>query len=102
MSDQSERTKLLSQLEQAVHTAQASGEVGPAADPGEIATLMVAAADGLITNFHLPGSSLLMLVAAFAGEEAWRAAYDEAVSSRLAFYSYGDAMLIRPAREDRS
>ncbi len=62
----------------------------------------VAAADGLVTNFHLPGSSPLMLVAAFAGEEAWRAAYDEAVSSRLAFYSYGDAMLIRPAREDRS
>ncbi|HOX26772.1 MAG TPA: S-adenosylmethionine:tRNA ribosyltransferase-isomerase [Candidatus Krumholzibacteria bacterium] len=57
----------------------------------------IAAADGLLTNFHLPGSSLLMLVAAFAGEATWRAAYDEAVRQRLRFFSYGDAMLILPA-----
>ena len=50
--------------------------------------------DGLITNFHLPRSSLLMLVAAFAGRERVLAAYREAVEQRYRFYSYGDAMLI--------
>jgi S-adenosylmethionine:tRNA ribosyltransferase-isomerase len=49
---------------------------------------------GLITNFHLPRSSLLMLVAAFAGREQILAAYREAVEHRYRFYSYGDAMLI--------
>ena len=50
---------------------------------------------GLLTNFHLPRSSLLMLVAAFAGRERLLAAYREAVAHRYRFYSYGDAMLIR-------
>ena len=49
---------------------------------------------GLLTNFHLPKSSLLMLVAAFAGRERVLAAYREAVERRYRFYSYGDAMLI--------
>jgi S-adenosylmethionine:tRNA ribosyltransferase-isomerase len=49
---------------------------------------------GLITNFHLPRSSLLMLVAAFAGRERILAVYRAAVESRYRFYSYGDAMLI--------
>ena len=49
---------------------------------------------GLMTNFHLPKSSLLMLVAAFAGRERVLAAYREAVERRYRFYSYGDAMLI--------
>jgi S-adenosylmethionine:tRNA ribosyltransferase-isomerase len=49
---------------------------------------------GLLTNFHLPKSSLLMLVAAFAGREHVLAAYREAVARRYRFYSYGDAMLI--------
>jgi len=49
---------------------------------------------GLMTNFHLPKSSLLMLVAAFAGRERVLAAYREAVQMRYRFYSYGDAMLI--------
>lgn len=49
---------------------------------------------GLITNFHLPRSSLLMLVSAFAGRERVLAAYREAVERRYRFYSYGDAMLI--------
>lgn len=48
----------------------------------------------LLTNFHLPRSSLLMLVAAFAGRERVMAAYREAVRERYRFYSYGDAMLI--------
>ncbi|MDR3038108.1 MAG: tRNA preQ1(34) S-adenosylmethionine ribosyltransferase-isomerase QueA [Candidatus Adiutrix sp.] len=50
--------------------------------------------DGLITNFHLPGSSLLMLVAALAGREKILAAYAQAVAAGFRFYSYGDAMLI--------
>ena len=50
--------------------------------------------DGLITNFHLPQSSLLVLVAAFAGRERILEAYREAVEQRYRFYSYGDAMLI--------
>ena len=50
--------------------------------------------DGLLTNFHLPRSSLLMLVSAFAGRERVLAAYREAISQRYRFYSYGDAMLI--------
>lgn len=49
---------------------------------------------GLLTNFHLPQSSLLMLVAAFAGRERVRHAYDVAVAERYRFYSYGDAMLV--------
>jgi S-adenosylmethionine:tRNA ribosyltransferase-isomerase len=52
------------------------------------------AIDALVTNFHLPQSSLLFLVAAFAGREAILRAYAEAVRSRYRFYSYGDAMLI--------
>ena len=50
--------------------------------------------DGLITNFHLPRSSLLMLVAAFAGRDRILAAYQHAIEQRYRFYSYGDAMLI--------
>lgn len=50
--------------------------------------------DSLITNFHLSGSSLLVLVAAFAGRQRILQAYNEAVQERYRFYSYGDAMLI--------
>jgi S-adenosylmethionine:tRNA ribosyltransferase-isomerase len=49
---------------------------------------------GLVTNFHLPQSSLLMLVAAFAGRDRVLAAYRDAVERRYRFYSYGDAMLV--------
>jgi S-adenosylmethionine:tRNA ribosyltransferase-isomerase len=49
---------------------------------------------GLVTNFHLPKSSLLMLVSAFGGRETILAAYREAVARRYRFYSYGDAMII--------
>lgn len=51
-------------------------------------------ADGLITNFHLPRSTLLMLVAAFAGKDLIDKAYQEAIARRYRFYSFGDAMLI--------
>ena len=50
--------------------------------------------DGLITNFHLPRSTLLMLVSAFCGRERTLAAYQEAVQASYRFYSYGDAMFI--------
>ncbi|MGB4911431.1 MAG: S-adenosylmethionine:tRNA ribosyltransferase-isomerase, partial [Candidatus Dechloromonas phosphoritropha] len=50
--------------------------------------------DRLITNFHLPKSTLLMLVSAFAGYDAIRAAYAHAVGERYRFFSYGDAMLL--------
>jgi S-adenosylmethionine:tRNA ribosyltransferase-isomerase len=52
------------------------------------------AVDALITNFHLPRSTLLMLVCAFAGRELILDAYREAIEQRYRFFSYGDAMLI--------
>jgi S-adenosylmethionine:tRNA ribosyltransferase-isomerase len=52
------------------------------------------AVDALVTNFHLPRTTLLLLVAAFAGEERLRDAYRHAVAERYRFYSYGDAMLV--------
>ncbi len=54
--------------------------------------------NGLLTNFHLPRSTLLCLVSALAGRELVMAAYEEAVSRRYRFYSYGDAMLILPRK----
>lgn len=56
----------------------------------------IAAADGLLTNFHLPGSSLLMLVASLVGESVWRPVYQYAVQNTMRFYSYGDCMLVLP------
>ena len=50
--------------------------------------------DGLITNFHLPGSTLLMMVCALAGRDNIMRAYNEAVLERYRFFSFGDAMLI--------
>ena len=51
--------------------------------------------DTLLTNFHLPGTTLLMLIAAFAGLQQSRLAYEHAVKNRYRFYSYGDAMFIQ-------
>lgn len=68
------------------------GETGLKILPGD----PFLAIDGLITNFHLPRSTLLMLVAAFAGYETTMAAYRRAVAERYRFYSFGDAMLILP------
>ena len=50
--------------------------------------------DALVTNFHLPGSTLLMLVSALAGTDLMREAYQQAVAEEYRFFSYGDAMLI--------
>ena len=49
---------------------------------------------GLLTNFHLPQSTLIMLVSAFAGRDLVMAAYRQAVAERYRFYSYGDCMLV--------
>jgi len=56
--------------------------------------------DGLVTNFHLPRSTLLMLVAAFVGRERILAAYQHAVQARYRFFSYGDAMLLTARRPE--
>ena len=59
----------------------------------------IRAVDALITNFHLPQSTLLMLVSAFMGREQALAAYREAVEKRYRFFSFGDAMYIETVRE---
>jgi len=81
----------------ALETAAASGELA-----GETALFIYPGfrfrlVDRLLTNFHLPKSSLLMLVAAFAGLENVRKAYAHAIRERYRFFSYGDAMLIERA-----
>ena len=50
--------------------------------------------DALVTNFHLPRSTLLMLVTAFAGKEIVNKSYHEAIAQKYRFYSFGDAMLV--------
>ncbi|MEM7184895.1 MAG: tRNA preQ1(34) S-adenosylmethionine ribosyltransferase-isomerase QueA [Spirochaetota bacterium] len=67
-----------------------AGETELFLSPGDT----VQAAEALITNFHLPGSSLLLLVAAFAGKELILEAYHKAIEAKMRFFSYGDAMLI--------
>ena len=67
-----------------------AGETGLTVTPG----FRFRAVDALLTNFHLPRSSLLVLVAAFAGRELTLAAYRHAVAARYRFYRYGDCMLI--------
>src|SRR5574341_239210 len=80
-------------LESAALTGQLRGETDLFVRPG-FRFLLV---ERLLTNFHLPKSSLLMLVAAFAGMEAMRDAYAHAIRERYRFFSYGDAMLIERA-----
>lgn len=58
--------------------------------------------DALVTNFHLPESTLLMLVSAFAGRDATLGAYRHAVASGYRFFSYGDAMFVEPSPEARA
>ena len=58
--------------------------------------------DALITNFHLPESTLLMMISAFAGKERVFAAYEHAIHERYRFFSYGDAMLLYPRSEETS
>jgi S-adenosylmethionine:tRNA ribosyltransferase-isomerase len=72
-----------------------SGETQIFIKPG----VRIKAVDALITNFHLPQSTLLMLVSAFMGREQALAAYREAVEKRYRFFSFGDAMYIETVRE---
>jgi S-adenosylmethionine:tRNA ribosyltransferase-isomerase len=77
--------------------ADAEGAVR--AGPGETSLLILPGyrfkvVEHLITNFHLPRSTLLMLVSAFAGHERMQAAYRHAIEQRYRFYSYGDAMVV--------
>jgi S-adenosylmethionine:tRNA ribosyltransferase-isomerase len=80
---------------------EARARTGAELEPGEGETRLFLrpgsrfqVVDALLTNFHLPRSSLLMLVAAFAGRDRVLAAYAEAIRSGYRFYSYGDAMLV--------
>jgi len=84
-------------IETAASKAGCPGEVIPFEGPTDLYILPGYAfriADGLITNFHLPRTTLLMLVSAFAGRERVLSAYQAAASSGYRFYSFGDAMLI--------
>ncbi|MBH0202441.1 MAG: tRNA preQ1(34) S-adenosylmethionine ribosyltransferase-isomerase QueA [Nitrospira sp.] len=77
--------------------AQERGEVVPMSGESRLFVtpgFQFQVVDALMTNFHLPRTTLLMLVSAFAGIEPIRRAYEEAVKERYRFYSYGDAMLI--------
>ena len=89
-------------LEDAAQKAAARGAPPHELAPGRAAADIFirpghrfALVDQLLTNFHLPRSTLLVLVAAFAGREAILSAYRHAVAEGYRFYSYGDCMLIR-------
>ena len=95
-------TTVVRALESAV---DAAGQVQPFS--GETRLYLVpgsrfAAVDGLVTNFHLPGSTLLMLVCAFGGYAPVMAAYRHAVEAGYRFFSYGDAMLVWPHPQARA
>ena len=84
-----------------VRTLESAAREGVVGEGGGVTDLFVRppyrfqAVDGLITNYHLPRSTLLMLVAAFAGYERTMEAYREAIREGYRFYSYGDAMVVR-------
>ena len=83
----------------ALEAAAAGGELKPFHGETDLFILpgfRFRCVDAMLTNFHLPQSSLLMLVAAFAGTERVLEAYRHAVQERYRFFSYGDAMLLTP------
>ena len=89
-------TTVVRALESALH----DGELRPFAGETSIFILpghRIGSVDALLTNFHLPESTLLMLVSAFAGQQRIMAAYAHAIRERYRFFSYGDAMLLFPA-----
>jgi S-adenosylmethionine:tRNA ribosyltransferase-isomerase len=80
-----------------LETASASGELRPFSGDTDLfirPPYQFRAIDALLTNFHLPRTTLLVLVRTFGGDALIRLAYDEAICERYRFYSYGDAMLI--------
>ncbi|MBS0555773.1 MAG: tRNA preQ1(34) S-adenosylmethionine ribosyltransferase-isomerase QueA [Proteobacteria bacterium] len=83
----------------ALESSLRGGDVAPFAGETQIFIFpgyKIASVDALVTNFHLPESTLLMLVSAFAGRDFMLDAYRHAVAQRYRFFSYGDAMLILP------
>lgn len=93
-------TTVVRALESAIRLNPADdGELLPFAGETRLFILpgyRIASVDGLITNFHLPESTLLMLVSAFSGKQRVFAAYEHAIDERYRFFSYGDAMLLWP------
>jgi S-adenosylmethionine:tRNA ribosyltransferase-isomerase len=80
-----------------LETASAGGELKPFAGHTDMfirPPYQFRSVDALLTNFHLPRTTLLVLVRTFGGDELIRQAYQEAIRERYRFYSYGDAMLI--------
>lgn len=80
-----------------LETAAAGGELRPWCGETDLfirPPYSFHAVDGLLTNFHLPKSTLLVLVRTFGGDQLIRRAYDEAIAENYRFYSYGDAMLV--------
>ena len=85
-----------------LESASASGEIAPFQGDSDIFIYpgyQFRSVDAMITNFHLPQSTLLMLVSAFAGKDEVLKAYGEAVAQKYRFFSYGDAMLL--TRKDK-
>jgi len=81
----------------ALETAASGGRIGPYSGDSRLFIYpgyKFRAVDAMLTNFHLPGSTLLMLVSAFAGRDNVLAAYRHAVAEKYRFFSYGDAMFI--------
>ncbi|ALN85010.1 tRNA ribosyltransferase-isomerase [Lysobacter capsici] len=97
-------TTVVRALESAIRLNPADdGELLPFAGETRLFILpgyRITSVDGLITNFHLPESTLLMLVSAFSGKEQVFAAYEHAIAQRYRFFSYGDAMLLWPLAAD--
>jgi S-adenosylmethionine:tRNA ribosyltransferase-isomerase len=83
-------TTSLRALESQALSQQSSGETNLFITPG----FQFKTVDCLLTNFHLPKSTLLMLVSAFAGMSNIRAAYQHAIDQKYRFFSYGDAMFL--------
>ena len=88
----------------ALESAARDGQLAPFAGETQIFIFpgyRITTVDALLTNFHLPESTLLMLVSAFAGREFVLDAYRHAVEQRYRFFSYGDAMLVWPVEQGR-
>ena len=87
-------TTVMRALESAVSSSQTLNEFGGWTNKFIFPPYDFSIANAMITNFHTPKSTLLMMVSAFAGHEFMKKAYEEAVKEKYKFYSYGDAMLI--------
>ncbi|MGY0799001.1 tRNA preQ1(34) S-adenosylmethionine ribosyltransferase-isomerase QueA [Lysobacter sp. A286] len=96
-------TTVVRALETAMQATEANpgGELRPYAGESRLFILpgyKIRSVDAMVTNFHLPESTLLMMVSAFAGKDRVFAAYAHAIRERYRFFSYGDAMLLWPER----